>query len=229
MSSLSARHNAIHTVAFATTTARSRGALEGVFALEELILDQNCLAHFPLAVSKLVCLRSLRCAENRLHTLITSPPSTPLPFLLSSLTDLDVSKNPLSFADWQYKLSSFSHRHLQRLCMSGCSMTSIPNALCTGLPNLTELHLEESELSSVPADISELLSLKVLNLQRCRKLSRLPIGWVYLPSLTSLCIDGTPITLPPEFLGRTLSEASLGERYPRLPFPHDESQMQPRK
>ena len=164
-------------------------AISNLRQLSHLYLPSNRLTSLPASLRRCERLQHLSLAENRIEwtdsgsgqvsrsakkTTSRSAVSTQQPpqygygvTPLSSLPPPSLSSSLASYVDTFPLPASLSF-----LSLASCSLSSLPAALPSSLPNLTHLDLSENALTSLPSDFHLLRRLRVLHLG-CNRLTEL--------------------------------------------------------
>ena len=182
----------------------------------ELNFNAFFIAHLPKDIFKLHTLTTLMLNQNYFTTLPEEIQSLPiitlhlssnrfnkLPYLPHTISTLTLDLNPLDDITGIHQYTNLTDLHL-----NSCDLTTLPEDI-SALTNLTHLALHENYLLTIPNSIKALTNLTKLSLHN-NNLHTLPSQLTALQSLTWLSLHFNAIqTLPDPFIFPQLQRLSL--------------------
>lgn len=147
--------------------------------LRHLNLSKNKLAKIPDCIGALTKLETFNASHNNLNS---------LPRTFSNLINLkQVNLNDNHIKDFPLMFSGL--KHLDMLDLSKNEIVAIPPEVC-GL-NVTELNLNQNQISHISSQIAECPRLKTLRLEEnCLQLSAIPTRILSESKISNLAVDG---------------------------------------
>lgn len=182
-------------------------------SLRRLIVSENRIFHFPVSVSCLHSLEVFDVSKNRLSKL----PDLAGLLALTSLvaTENGITELPRLPVNGRLATVQLGYNRLDSIVMEnimGCHLS------------LSELHLNNNKISSVPREIGMLSQVKVLDISN-NEITELPASLGYLIHLHRIVLDGNPIrSIRRSLLGRSTDELKAYLRTRGPPDSQDSSQ-----
>lgn len=147
--------------------------------LKSLTVNRNKLSTLPSEISGLTKLETLSAIGNKLSS---------VPATLSQLINLKqvyLSENNVK----EFPLMLCGLKHLDILDLSTNKITTLPCFI--GSLHVTELNLNQNQISSIADDIADCPRLKTLRLEEnCLQLSSIPIKLLTDSKVSMLCVEG---------------------------------------
>ncbi|XP_075226947.1 leucine-rich repeat-containing protein 57 [Lycorma delicatula] len=147
--------------------------------LKSLTVNKNRLISLPDELGDLIKLETLSAVGNRL-TIIPSSVSQ-----LSKLKQVYLSDNLIK----EFPLMLCGLKHLDVVDLSKNKITEVPKGV--GTLNVTELNLNQNQISVLAEDIADCPRLKTLRMEEnCLQLTAVPIRLLKESHISSLTVDG---------------------------------------
>lgn len=147
--------------------------------LKSLTVNKNRLVHLPTEIGQLTKLENLSAVANKLSSLPDSLSQ------LSNLKQVYLSENDLSL----FPIMLCKLKHLDIIDLSKNKITNIPKEV--GTVHVTELNLNQNQISSVAQEIANCPRLKTLRLEEnCLQLSSIPKALLIDSKVSVITLEG---------------------------------------